>query len=142
MITIAAAVKALKQQFGANVSLTEIEIDARQQPAAFTLEAVDAANEYHLTHDARSGKVLTHAQEPRDDNDDDAINPDELASLTAITTAATQAVPGDAYEWALSRDDGIIAWEVTIQAHQSGTAEVQVQADTAPGLSHEFEDDD
>lgn len=130
-----------------DTEITKLELDKKLNGYFYQIEGVDDQKEYEATINAKTGEMQKTGSETLDNDEQNGVKKNEdgidTSGLISIERAGEIAVQeagfGNAEEWDLDRDLGIIYWEVKVREGQR-EFQVKINAETGKVLSSEQDD--
>lgn len=114
-----------------NSSIESIEFDEDNGKYEYDFDGFDDSTEYELTIDASSGEAIDKNTDNDDENDNNALNLDNIVSPQEAMTAALEEVnSGYVDSWHLDTENGATVYEINIENSQDDDDDVIINAET------------
>lgn len=114
-----------------NSSIESIEFDDDDAKYEYDFDGFDDTNEYELSIDASTGEAVDRETDSGDDDNNEALNLDNIVSpQEAMTTALEEVGSGYVDSWHLDTENGITVYEISIEDSQDDDDDIIINAET------------
>lgn len=145
-VTLAEAIEVFQEKHP-DTDITSIEVDSSFGNYFYKIEGMDDDTEYELKVDVHTKEVSEEKSEKLDRDEqngvkrqEDKLDLSDLLPLDEITTIAEeQAEGGQATDWELDKEMGIVYWDVQVEEGRTET-NVKINAKTGEVLEVELDD--
>lgn len=128
-ITLADAVAIFNETFPEAEGINNVQFDVDDGRFEYEFDGFSLDAEYELTIDAETGAIIDQETDSEDDNDEVAINFEQIISpQEAMNQALTETSRGYVKEWELETDDGRTYYEVDIEDTDHEEDDIDVDA--------------
>jgi len=128
-------------------TVAEVETDMVNGNVIYEVEIVDANTETEVRIDAATGVVMAIEQEPREEDEEEAVTEKERQQIKIGPITEQKAIKialglvnGHVVSVETEREHGMLIYEVEI-AHDGDVVEIEIDAATGEILEMEWEDD-
>ncbi|MBS7577380.1 MULTISPECIES: PepSY domain-containing protein [unclassified Enterococcus] len=145
-ITLAEALAIFEKEYP-DLTITSIDLDTSYGSYRYKFNGVSDNEEFEVKIDAQSGKITQSERENLDSDETngiakakDGLDLTNLLSIGAVSEIAVKAAgAGEAVEWSLDKDNGVMLWEVSVKNGRSETS-VKINNQTSEVLEIELDD--
>ncbi|MBM6613955.1 PepSY domain-containing protein [Desemzia sp. RIT804] len=114
-----------------NSSIESIEFDDDDAKYEYDFDGFDDANEYELSIDASTGEAVDRETDSDNDDNNEALNLDNIVSpQEAMTTALEEVGSGYVDSWHLDTENGLTVYEISIENSQDDDDDIIINAQT------------
>lgn len=128
-LSLADAVALFNETFPEAEGIHNVQFDVDDGRFEYEMDGFSANSEFELTIDAETGEIIDQETDSDDDQDEVAIDFDQIISpKEAMENALNETGSGYVKEWELETDDGRIYYEIDIENTDSNEDDIDVDA--------------